>query len=107
MDLAVPDAVAVHRTIGLTLAASFKTLTGNDDPSRAEAFRKLFVERADEVMVPLTSLYPQSSYVLMALRQRGICTGIVSTKYRYRIQGILDRFDLADAVDVIVGGEDV
>ena len=33
--------------------------------------------------------------------------GIVSTKYRYRIENILTRYDLPSYFDVIVGGEDV
>jgi phosphoglycolate phosphatase len=84
-----------------------EVLTGHKDPALADTFSKLFVERADEVMVSATSLYPGSAYVLATLRERGIRTAIVSTKFRYRIQAILAAADLRDAVDVIVGGEDV
>jgi phosphoglycolate phosphatase len=41
------------------------------------------------------------------LRDRGLKTGIVSTKFRYRIQAILANHDAGDLFDVIVGGEDV
>jgi len=42
-----------------------------------------------------------------ALRDRGLRTAIVSTKFRYRIEDILRRADSSGLVDVIVGGEDV
>jgi phosphoglycolate phosphatase len=41
------------------------------------------------------------------LRQNGLKLGIVSTKYRYRIEGILRRENLLEAFDVVIGGEDV
>jgi phosphoglycolate phosphatase len=43
---------------------------------------------------------------LDALLKRGIRLGIVSTKYRYRIEAILERLGARDRFDVIVGGED-
>jgi len=57
--------------------------------------------------VSSTTLYPESAHVLGALRERGVGTAIVSTKFRYRIQAILAAADMREAVDVIVGGEDV
>jgi phosphoglycolate phosphatase len=107
LGLGTVEVDAVRRTVGLSLSDSFGVLTGCNDPALVETFSKLFIERADEVMVPSTSLYPRSAYVLGALRERGIGTAIVSTKFRYRIRAILAAADLHDAVDVIVGGEDI
>ena len=107
LGLGTVEVDAVRRTVGLSLSDSFGALTGHNDPALVETFSKLFIERADEIMVSSTSLYPRSAYVLGALRERGIGTAIVSTKFRYRIQAILAAADLHDAVDVIVGGEDV
>jgi len=45
--------------------------------------------------------------VIRLLRDRGVPLGIVSTKFRYRIETILGRAGLLDYFDVIVGGEDV
>ena len=44
---------------------------------------------------------------IAALRVLGFPLGIVSTKFRYRIEAILEREGLHDAFGVIVGGEDV
>jgi phosphoglycolate phosphatase len=105
LDAAAPD--AVHRTIGLSLTESFRALTGQDDSALCSAYAKLFIQRADEVMAPMTTVYPQARVVLGALRARGLRSAIVSTKFRYRIEAILAAAGLGDAVDVIVGGDDV
>jgi phosphoglycolate phosphatase len=101
------DVEAARRTVGLSLSDSLMMLTGHNDPALVETFAKLFVERADKIMVSSTTLYPESAHVLGALRERGVGTAIVSTKFRYRIQAILAAADMREAVDVIVGGEDV
>ena len=41
------------------------------------------------------------------LKAQGLNLGIVSSKYRRRIKGVLDREGLGGQFDVIVGGEDV
>jgi len=41
------------------------------------------------------------------LRRRGLALGVVSTKYRRRIETILQRDGLDGLFDVIIGGEDV
>lgn len=105
MGLPAPEPAAVRRTIGLSLAASFRELTGEEDPERARVFSECFIARADEVMVNLTTLYPSVAPVSATLRARGYALGIVSTKYSYRIAGVLERDGLADAFSVIIGGE--
>ena len=62
---------------------------------------------ADQVMTAMTTVYEPAVGVLATMRARGVATAIVSTKYRYRIESILERAGLVGAVDVIVGGEDV
>jgi phosphoglycolate phosphatase len=42
-----------------------------------------------------------------ALKERGMRLGIVSTKYRRRIEKILDRDGLLSSFDTIIGGDDV
>lgn len=107
--LGLPSAAedAIRRTIGLSLEETFRVLTRNADPAAAKGFAALFVARADEVMVSLTSLFPEAAPTLSQLRRRGPKTGVVSTKYRYRIEGILRRDGLLSAFDAIVGREDV
>ena len=58
-------------------------------------------------MVSQTDLLEGVPEALDTLRAAQIKLGIVSTKYRFRIEDILGRFELADRFDMIVGGEDV
>jgi phosphoglycolate phosphatase len=58
-------------------------------------------------MVDLTVMFPHVRGVVDILRSSGFRTGIVSTKFRHRIQSILARDELNGSFDVIVGGEDV
>jgi phosphoglycolate phosphatase len=98
---------AIRHTVGLSLSQTFQTLTGTSDGGRTDEFSRCFIERADEVMVELTAMFPEVPEALARLRASGTCTAIVSTKFRYRIERILAREKLAGAFDVIVGGEDV
>jgi len=55
----------------------------------------------------LTIIYPWVAETVQALRVTGRRLGIVSSKYRYRIERILAEGGLASHCEVIVGGEDV
>ena len=113
MGLQPAEPGAIRRTIGLTLQESFRVLVaGADAPPydrevAAEEYTRRYVAHADVVMTAMTSVYPPAVSVLATMRARGVSTAIVSTKYRYRIESILDHAGLSGAVDVIVGGEDV
>ena len=95
----------IRHTIGLSLKETFTALTGRAD--EAERFAALFREKADEVMTANTVLFPDTVAVLETLREMGFKTGIVTTKYRYRIEQILKKFSAEQLVDVIIGAEDV
>jgi len=99
-----PEPDRVRRLIGHSLTSTFAQLAP-EYPT--EPLVAAFLERADEVMVDLTSLYPPVTSVLTALRQADHRLGIVSTKFRFRIEAILDRAEVTGVFDVIVGGEDV
>lgn len=99
-----PD--AVRRVIGSSLEATLETLTGSRDPGHRVRFRELFVQHADRVMVAQTEFLDGSLGALTELRARGFRLAIVSTKYRYRIEAILERHDAGHFFEVIVGGED-
>ena len=107
MALPRPLAADVAKTIGVPLPQAFATLTGDAAPHAAQLFVKRFIERADEVMSNLTTMLPHTVATVNALRADGIRTAIVSTKFRYRIVEILERRQLKDAFDVVIGGEDV
>jgi len=94
-------------TIGLSLSETFESLTGDRDPENAAVFFRLFVERADEIMAANTELYDGVKDLLLRLKSSGLVLGILSTKFRYRICQILDRYELTELFSVIIGGEDV
>lgn len=97
----------VKRTIGHTLVDSFQMLTGISDKLPADKFVKIYVEHADKVMNVNTRVYDEVFSILPFLKKQEIATAIVSTKYRYRIQEILERDKLSTYFDLVVGGEDV
>jgi len=107
MGLAPAEPLAIRRTIGLTLQESFRVLTGEPASGPADEYTRRYVAHADRVMTGMTTVYEPAAAVLATMRTRGVRTAIVSTKYRYRIESILEHTGLAGAVDVIVGGEDV
>lgn len=98
---------AIRRTIGLSLADTYAGLSGDRDPERARQFAALFKARADEVMVANTRLYPGVLELLGQLKTAGIRCAIVTTKFHYRIEQILEKFDAGRLIDLIVGAEDV
>lgn len=95
----------IRKTVGLSLKDTFTALTSETES--AEKFAVLFREKADEVMTASTVLYPDTVTVLKSLREKDFKIGIVTTKYRYRIEQILAKFDAEALIDVIVGAEDV
>jgi phosphoglycolate phosphatase len=107
MGIAELSSQTICRTIGLSLKDTFITLAGQHDDRSCDAFAKLFVQRADQVMSNLTTVYDSVPSTLVALRESGLHLGIVSTKFRYRIQEILERDKLMQFFDVVIGGEDV
>ena len=98
---------AIRRSVAYPLPKVLARLTGVEDDASAAAFAQAFINRADEVMAPLTTLFPGVVPAVTDLRACGLATGIVSTKFRYRIQAILANHNSGDLFDVIVGGEDV
>jgi phosphoglycolate phosphatase len=98
---------AIRRTIGLTLVDSFRLLTGKEDEETLELCRREYVKRADEVMVQRTVLYETVLPMIRCLKEKDCKIAVISTKYRYRIMETLERYGIADKIDLVVGGEDV
>ena len=107
LGLPLASAERIHATIGLSLSHTLQALTGIADPAIVTAFTGRFVAHADQVMHGLTLLYPWVAETVLALRAAGQRLGIVSSKYRYRIERILAEGGLASQFEVIIGGEDV
>lgn len=98
---------AACRTIGLSLAETFLTLGEHHAPERCHEFHQLFVQRAEDVMVQSTVLYETVPAMVDSLHERGLRLGIVSTKYRRRINDVLKRESLLHGFQVVIGGDDV
>ncbi len=97
----------ICRTIGMSLADALMRLAGPEQASKTQDFARFFAERADQVMAERTVLFESVLPATSVLKQRGLRLGIVSTKYRRRIEGVLRRDGLREVFDLIVGGEDV
>ncbi len=95
----------MRRTIGLSLPASLRELTGCGDEDMGREFSRVFMARADQVMVASAALYEGTAPLLLELKDRGIGTAIVTTKAAFRVRGILEKFGLSGLVDVIVGSD--
>ena len=107
MGLPKVAAEDAQKTIGLSLPNILGTLAGREHEGRAGEFARLFVERANEVKTDQTSVFEEVPGVNRRLKDEGMAIGIVSTKFRRRIEEILGREDMLEPFDVIVGGEDV
>jgi phosphoglycolate phosphatase len=107
MNLQAPSSDIIRKTIGLSLPETFKTLTGESYGPPTKEFSQLFTERADQVMLGYIKLFDSVKPTVEILLQNDLSMGIVSTKYRYRIEAFLRRENLGDAFKVIVGGEDI
>lgn len=97
----------ILRTVGLYIPEALVALVGEEYRPRGREFFGYFTEKADEVMVEGAVLYPGAFEVIPTLDRLGYRVGIVSTKFRYRIESMMERDGLLDCLDVIIGGEDV
>ena len=107
LNLPQADDERIKRTIGMSLEDTFLRLTGQANGQNVSLFASNFVKRADQVMVDLTSVFDSVPATTERLIEMGFELGIVSTKFRYRIEEILEREGLSNRFGVIIGGEDV
>ena len=98
---------AIRKTIGLSLPETYQTLTGDKEPEKGETFRRYFVEKADEIMTENSELYPDARNILAYLKENGVRVAVVTTKFDYRIEGILKKCQATEYVSKIVGGNNV
>ena len=107
--LGIPAASSesIKRTIGMSLPSTLEALAGPEHSALSDEFYRLFVQRADEVMVESTRLFDNVPAAVRELKGLGLSLGIVSSKYRRRIEATLGDEGLLGCFDVIVGGEDV
>jgi phosphoglycolate phosphatase len=107
LGLPPPDSDAVRRTIGIPLPFAVPILYGPAIDGRVDDYIRLYQARADEVMTELTVMLPGASETVRRLKAAGLPLAIVSQKLRYRVEAVLQREQIRDCFDVILGGEDV
>lgn len=105
------DRETIRRTIGLHLQEVYHVLVKAQGHFGKEAeeneFARLFVEKADQVMTEKSSFYPGVLEFMRQWKKQGYKLGVVTTKYRYRIEGILEKYHEKELFDIIVGGDGV
>lgn len=104
-DLA--DREEIRKTIGLDLQQTYLVLTKDANQKQAEKFSSYFREKADQIMTENTSFFPGVLELLQKWRRQGKRLAIVTTKYHYRIEAILEKYQASGLFDIIIGGEDV
>jgi phosphoglycolate phosphatase len=107
MGLPAASEHAICRTIGMALPETLARLAGEQHLHRVVEFRQHWRWRSDQIMVDWTQIYPYVPSTIESLKQGNLALGIVSTKFRERIEAVLGRENLAHLFDAIVGGEDV
>ena len=107
LGLPAAPADAIRRTIGLDLTTALGELAGEEWKARGQEFLGHFTRKADEVMVASTVFLPGAGRVLRTLHGAEYRLGVVSTKYRRRVEEALERDGLRALVDVVVGSDDV
>jgi len=97
----------IRKTIGKTLEDILFDLTGISDNSVAGLFISHYGSMANKVMTANTALLDDTVKTLSLLKQSGRNTAIVTTKYRYRVNEALVKYNISELIDYIVGFEDV
>lgn len=97
----------IRKTVGMTLREEFAVFSGCHDDDLAGQFVEIFKEKADEVMTAKTEFLPDALETLRRLKARGIKTGIVTSKLRYRIVDAFAKYNEPDLVSLIIGFGDV
>ncbi|MCY4652618.1 MAG: HAD-IA family hydrolase [Dehalococcoidia bacterium] len=107
--LGLPEAPPekIMKTIGLYIPEALVVLVGEEYRPKGQEFFGYFTQKADEVMADGTDIFPAAGSVIPTLSDQGFRVGIVSTKFRYRIEAMMEDAGLLDYLEVIIGGEDV
>lgn len=97
----------IRKTIGLIVEEALETFEGVTDPREQKQFVEYFVEKINQIVSTHTELYPDTKNVLKALKEKDYKIAIVSTKHDNQLEAILEKFQIRDLVDMIVGSNNV
>lgn len=96
-----------HFTVGITMEKFIEKHSNVSDPGIHESILTKYRAHADIVMTDMTRLFDDTHSSLLHLKQEGYKLGIVSNKYRYRIEEFLDHNNYTYLFDTIIGMEDM
>ncbi len=97
----------IKRTIGMPMVDALAVLTGETDKDLLWELREKYTVFADKYMTENTVVYAETIPTLRKIKSAGSKVAIISNKTRRRIMQTLNRDNFADAVDFVVGSEDV
>jgi phosphoglycolate phosphatase len=107
LGLPAPDRLAIAGTIGIPIERAVPALYPGLDEDLLRDYIRLYRNRADQVMVDLTSMLSGAVETVRALDEAGIALAIVSQKLRHLVEGVLQREAILDYFKVVLGGQDV
>ena len=107
MNMKEVSSKMIRKSVGLTLQDTYRFLTGDEELEKGEEFKKLFMNRADEIMAERAVLLPFAKEVVESLKEDGKQIGIVTTKYRFRIFAIFQALGLPDFIEQVIGSDNV
>ncbi|MCB0724476.1 MAG: HAD-IA family hydrolase [Ignavibacteriae bacterium] len=94
-------------TEGITLTELISRHSGNKDSKILEGIYSNYLVVAKEQMTNMTRFFDDTHDALLHLIKNDYRLGIVSNKYRFRIEEFLSKHNYLDLFEVIVGTEDV
>lgn len=98
----------VEELIGLNVHDEYELLTESHSiPISVEEYVDLIDEHSSSIYQEKVELLPGVRHVIERASTEGIALGVVSASSRHRVEMVLDRFDLAQVFDVVVGADDI
>ena len=107
LGLPVPGRETVRGTVGLMLEDAYTSITGDGDAKNRAEFRRLFAEVGHPMQLKGVPLFPGAKELLLALRDAGVLTGVISSKRTDALTAILEKHGLDAVLSVITGGDKV
>ncbi len=107
LDLEFVSPGMEHYTVGITMIEFIARHSDVTDPDIHEQIRLKYMEFADGVMSDMTKLFDDTHKSLLHLKDSGYKLGVVSNKYRFRIEEYLERNNYIHLFDTIIGMEDM
>lgn len=107
MGLPIPDRDSIRGTVGLMLEDAYTLLSKDEVPARRAEFRRLFAQIGHPMQLEGVPLFPGAKELILALRDWGIPTGVISSKRTDALVSILEKHGLARLMSLIIGGDKV